>query len=126
MPTPDQVRSRMEAYAACFAQRDRDAFVGSFAEQAVQIDPVGSPPNVGRQAIGGFWDNVTQLADQMSFDIVRLHVCGDEAAVVFSITARSGESATLIEGVDIVRIDDDGLIVSLTAYWDPGQVSTVA
>jgi steroid delta-isomerase len=51
MATPEQIRKTIDAYVDALARSDPDAWVGVFAPDAVQIDPVGTPPNVGRDAI---------------------------------------------------------------------------
>jgi steroid Delta-isomerase len=122
VPTPEQVRAVVDDYLASFPKKDRDAFLACFADDATQVDPVPSPPNVGKQAIGQFWDNIIAIADTLEPHLDRVSVCGNQAAVVFTMKARSDEGGSAIDIVDIFEVDDDGKIASLHAYWDPAAM----
>ena len=52
MPSPEQVQAAVDAYVAAYRKNDRDAFLDAFADDGVIIDPVGTPPHAGREAIG--------------------------------------------------------------------------
>ena len=122
MATPEQIRKTIDAYVDALARSDRDAWVGLFVPDAIQIDPVGTPPNVGRDAIRAFWDRALAMADTVIFDVHHLHLCGDEAAMVFTGTVRLGDGGMVFDGVDIMRFDDPGHIGELRAYWDPASM----
>jgi steroid delta-isomerase len=122
MPSPEQVRAVVDDYLAAFPKKDREAFLGCFADDAKQIDPVPSPPNIGKEAIGQFWDNIVGMADKMEPQLDRLSVCGNEAALVFTMNARTGDGGGAIDIVDILEVNDDGKISSLRAYWDPAAM----
>ena len=38
--------------------------------------------------------------------------------MVFDIRAHIGEGGMLIQAVDVMRMDDDGHLVEVRAYWD--------
>lgn len=118
MPSPEQVRAAVDAYCDAYAHTDKEAFLDAFATDGVVIDPVGTPAHTGRDARAVFWDGVHELAESISFEVAHVHVCGDEAAMVFTITARTGAGAMAIDAVDVFHIDDDGRITRLEAYWD--------
>lgn len=122
MPTPEQVRAVVDDYLASFLANNKEAFLACWADDATQIDPVPSPPNVGKEAIGNFWDGVAGLAEKLEPEVQRIHVCGNQAAVVFTMNARSGDGGNAIDIVDIFEVDDDGKIASLHAYWDPADM----
>lgn len=126
MPSPEQVRLVVDDYLASFPKKDRDAFLACFADDAEQVDPVPSPMNVGKEAIGRFWDSIATMADTMEPQLDRVHVCGNEAAVVFTMHARSGDGGSAIDIVDILEVNDDGKIASLRAYWDPAAIRPVS
>ena len=100
--------------------------MGLFAPEAVQTDPIGTPPNVGRDAIRAFWDRALAMADTVVFDVHHLHVCGDEAAMVFTGTVHLGDGGMVFDGVDIMRFDDAGQISELRAYWDPAAMRALS
>ena len=57
------IRSTVDAYCAAFTAGDQQAYVDLFADGAWIEDPVGSPRREGREAIGGFFDESSGLAD---------------------------------------------------------------
>jgi steroid Delta-isomerase len=123
MPSPEQVRAAIDAYAAAYRDNDRDAFLDVFADDGVIIDPVGTPPHAGREARGAFWDTVHQLTERITFDVKDVVVCGNEAAMVFRIHAGTGESGMTIDAVDIFEVDDDGKVTLMKAYWDMSRAT---
>src|ERR687891_1843829 len=119
MPSAEQVRAAIDAYAAAYNNDDRDAFLDVFADDGVIIDPVGTPPHAGREARGAFWDTVHQLTGKVVFDVKDVIVCGNEAAMVFQIHAGSGEGGGIVlDAVDTFEIDDDGKVTLMKAYFD--------
>ncbi|HEY3096552.1 MAG TPA: nuclear transport factor 2 family protein [Acidimicrobiia bacterium] len=123
MPSPEQVRAAIDAYAAAYRENDRDAFLDVFADGGVIIDPVGTPAHVGREARGAFWDTVHQLTEKITFDVKDVVVCGYEAAMVFGIHAGSGDSGIVLDAVDIFEVNDDGKVTLMKAYWDMSRAT---
>lgn len=123
MPSPEQVQAAVDAYVAAYAKNDRDAFRDAFAEDGVIEDPVGTPAHEGRDACCAFWDTVHQLTERITFDVKDVIVCGSEAAMVFRIHAGSADAGMVIDAVDIFRVDDDGKIASMRAYWDMSRAA---
>ena len=125
MPTPIQVQAAVDAYAAAYAVRDRTVFLALFSTDAVQIDPVPAPANVGHEAIGGFFDNAMGMAPDLALTVDRTIICGDQAAVNFHVEATMGGTRLGFSGVDIFTVDDAGVITAITAYWDPATMAPV-
>ena len=126
MPTPDQIETTIKSYVAALTNRDKDAFLNCFADDAVQIDPYPNAANKGRDAIGGFWDQQIGMAEALQFDIKEQVIAGDRAAVTWHITITAPGNKLQIKGVDIFTFDDNGQIGELTAYWDPSKITPVS
>jgi uncharacterized protein (TIGR02246 family) len=123
MPSPEQVRATVAAYVDAIHAKDRDAFLGLFAADAVTQDPVPGPLHQGGAAIAEWWDSMLAPLEKAEFDIRDLHVCGDQAAMVWSVTAAPpGMGAIRMKGVDVFTVTDDGKIRSMYAYWDPAEI----
>ena len=125
MPTPDQIRSALDAYVDGFNTGDKEAWLAAFADNARQTDPVGTPENVGRVAIAGFWDRAAAMGDSIAFDMKDVIVCGDQAAMVWTINLKQGEGGMSFDGVDIFTIDDDGKISEIKAYWEMSRARQI-
>jgi steroid delta-isomerase len=104
----------------------KEEWLALFAEDAVVEDPVGKSMfdptgngHHGRIAISAFWDLTIGNAERFEFDIRDSFAAGNEVANVGTITAfLPGGSAVDTEGVFTYRVNDDGLIVALRAFWE--------
>ncbi len=125
MPTPEQIRGAVDAYVAAYSANDRAGFLDAFAADGVLIDPVGTPPHEGAEALGAFWDLVHAMTDTITLDVSAVHVCdGGEAAMVFRIQAGEGANGVAINAVETFCVDDAGKITLLKAYWDMGEATS--
>ncbi len=114
----------MERYAAAASSKDADAYAALFTVDAVQVDPVPTPPNVGRDAIRAFIARSFDACESMTFEVGEVHPVADKAAITFHITVvLEGGSAMHIRGVEIFTVTDEGLIAAVDAYWGDEDVT---
>ena len=105
--------------------KDREGWLKLWHEDGVVEDPVGVSPldldgrgHRGIEAITTFYDNVIDSGD-VRFHIRESFACGQECANVGTITTRSGDgSVSRCELVMVYRVDDQGALVSLRAFWE--------
>jgi steroid delta-isomerase len=102
---------------------DKVAWLALFADDAVVEDPIGVSPmdptgegHRGKAAIEAFYDNVIS-PNEVSFVIERSHAAGNEVANVGTITTIMGDSTVHTDLVATYRVDDDGKVAALRAYW---------
>jgi steroid delta-isomerase len=114
MPTRERIESAVRQYVAAVGRQDLDATVALFAEDAHQEDPVGTPPNVGRDAIRGFFEKAykSTFSTELTGPLL---VTGDHAAFHFTIRIPLGADTLTVRVIDQVRFDDAGLIAELRA-----------
>jgi ketosteroid isomerase-like protein len=112
---------------AAVRAKDREAWLSLFAPDAVVADPIGPSPldpagdgHHGLAAIAAFYDNVIAPNDQISFEIERSYLCGDEVADVGIIrtTLPGGSHVVVVRGVYTYRSDSNGQLTALRAYWE--------
>ncbi|MGI8743832.1 MAG: nuclear transport factor 2 family protein [Bryobacteraceae bacterium] len=117
------ILSVVDVYARACNARDADAFVGTFAPDAVSYDPVGDPPHVGRAALRKFAEGLFVPTMQIRFKVERVFVSGNSAAFAWTgrVTVPDGRSA-IAEGIDVIEISDAGKIQKMQAYWDPAAM----
>lgn len=112
-------RSREAAVA-----RDKEAWLALFADDAVVEDPIGPSHfdpegngHRGKEAIAKFFD-MAIAPSELEFHFDKTYVCGDEEANVGHITIRSHGYEVVAEGVFTYRVNADGEIAALRAYWE--------
>jgi hypothetical protein len=113
----------------CVHAKKREDWVANFAEDAFLEDPIGRSPldpsgegHRGRAAIAAFWDRVI-APNRVMFNIARSFACGNECANVGTITTLLPNGATsIVDGVFTYRVNDEGKLVSLRAYWEIGSM----
>jgi steroid delta-isomerase len=114
MPTSAQIEDAVTRYVDAVGRQDLEATLALFAEDARQEDPVGSPPNVGRDAIRVFFEKAYRASFSTTLTGPLL-VTGNHAAVHFTIEIPAEPEPMIVRIIDLIRFDDDGLIADLTA-----------
>ena len=124
---PADVRQLARRSQAAVRAKDRAAWLGLFAADAVVADPVGRSPldpagsgHRGLAAIAAFYDAVIAPNEQINFEIERSYLCGDEVADVGTIrtTLPGGKHIVVVRGVYTYRSDGAGRLAALRAYWE--------
>ena len=116
------VRGLLERYCAAMNGHDREAWLDCFADDAVQEDPVGAPPNVGREALGRFFD-ANDVAVALSLTAEPLVIDGEVLAFLKVDADMGGERMTIPRIVDHIVLTEDGTrIQSLRAFFDYAEL----
>jgi ketosteroid isomerase-like protein len=106
---------------------DRDGWLALFANDAVVEDPIGVSPfdpegdgHQGLVRIAAFYDNVIGPNESVTFVVRESWAAGHEVANVGTITTTlpDGGGKVLTDGVFTYRVDADGKLVALRAYWE--------
>jgi len=124
-PARDAARTSMAAVEA----GDRDGWLALFAPDAIVQDPIGpsmfdaeGAGHRGTDAIASFYDTVI-ASGRVSFAIRESYAGGLECANVGTITTTFPDgNRAIVEGVYTYRVDDEGRITALRAYWEPDHV----
>lgn len=122
MPTNAEIRALLERYCTAMNAGDREAWLDCFADDAVQEDPVGTPPNVGREAIGAFFDaNDVEVTLSLTADPL---VVGNEVIAFFKADATmDGTAMVLPRIVDHIVLDESGTrFARLRAFFDYAEL----
>jgi hypothetical protein len=105
--------STAERYRAAVERKDLEAVGELLAEEIVFHSPVTFHPFLGRETVTRLLAEVVQVFEDFRFtDELRM----DGAhALIFRATVAGKE----IEGIDLLRFDDDGLIADFTVMLRP-------
>ena len=120
-------RSREAAMA-----RNKEAWLDLFADDAIVEDPIGpshfdpeGKGHRGRDEISAFWDKAI-APNKLEFNFVDTFGCGNEEANVGTIVITTGGYQVRTEGVFTYRVNDEGKLVALRAYWEVDRVAKTA
>jgi steroid Delta-isomerase len=115
---------------AAVAEGRKEDWLGLFAPDAVVEDPVGpslmdpeGKGHRGHDGIGCFWDRNFGAVSRFRFRITDSFANGPCCANIASITMwLGGSGATItVDCVVIYTVDDEGLITSIRAHWEPDR-----
>lgn len=96
------------------AAKDPDAIIAALAPNVVFRSPVVFKPYQGREAAGTVLRAVTRVFEEFEY-VQRLE--GPDGSVALIFKARVGDRE--IDGLDLLRLDDDGLVAELTVMVRP-------
>ena len=115
------------------AARDKQAWVDNFADDGIVEDPIGpshfdpeGKGHRGKDAISAFWDVAIAPTDKIEFVFGDTYQCGDEEANVGSIVITAAGYQVTADGVFTYRVNADGKMAALRAYWELDQATKSA
>ena len=115
------------------AARDKQAWLDVFADDGIVEDPIGPSHfdpegrgHRGKVAIAAFWDKAIAPTDKIEFNFVDTYQCGDEEANVGNIVITAAGHRLTAEGVFTYRVDADGKMAALRAYWEVDRATASA
>jgi steroid Delta-isomerase len=111
--------------------KDRDGWLGLFADDAVVEDPVGpsfiDPEGKGQrgiEAIAAFYDNVISQSDSIKFTIRQTIECGDEVANIGEIRITlPGNQVGIVPLANIYKVNPEGKLASLRSFWEQDKLT---
>ena len=111
---------------------NKEAWLDLFADDAIVEDPIGpshfdpeGKGHRGRDQISAFWDKAI-APNKLEFNFVDTFGCGNEEANVGTIVITTGRYQVTTEGVFTYRVNDEGKLVALRAYWEVDRVAKTA
>jgi ketosteroid isomerase-like protein len=129
---PGRVAARRSLNAV--AAKDLDAWLAVYAPDAVVEDPVGpsmfDPEGKGHRGHDGlraFWETVIATVDAYRFTIHDSFANGNVCANVATFTTTFADG-TIVDTdlITVYTVDDDGLITSMRAHWEPERAMATA
>lgn len=120
-----KVRALLERYCTAMNTGEREAWLDCFADDAYREDPVGTPPAVGREALGAAFDeNHIPVTLTLTQDPL---VVGDEVIAFFTVDAEmDGGRMRLPRIVDHIVLTADGAkFQRLRAFFDYAELVPV-
>jgi ketosteroid isomerase-like protein len=120
-------RSREAAMA-----HDKETWLALFADDAIVEDPIGPSHfdpdgrgHRGKQAIAKFFD-MAIAPSQLEFHFEQTYQCGNAEANVGHIVIVASGFRVVAEGVFTYRVNDEGKIAALRAFWELDKATASA
>ncbi len=110
--------------------KDREGWLGLFADDAVVEDPVG-PSFVdaegkgqrGKEAITAFYDNVVSQSESLKFTIRQTIECGDEVINIGELRITlPGNQVAIVPIANIYKVNAEGKLASLRSFWEQDKL----
>jgi len=121
--SPEVVSRVVKTYFAALRDMDQDAWVNTFAEDAISYDPVGAIPIEGHEKLREFFQSVTAAFKTVGLTEDQVFVAGNSAAVKWTGSGVSKQGNKVrFEGIDIINVNEAGKIETLYAYWNPAEM----
>ena len=102
-------------FRAAVEDRDHPAVVATLAPDVLFHSPVAFKPFAGRDAVGEVLRAVAEVFEDFRYT----DELASDGVLALIFRARVGEKA--VEGIDVLRFDDDGLIAEFTVMVRPAS-----
>jgi steroid delta-isomerase len=121
--SPEVVSKAVKAYFEALRAMDQQAWVNTFAVDAITYDPVGAPPTEGHEKLAEFFQTITAAFKEFGLTENDVFITGNEAAVKWTAHGRSKQGREVkFEGIDIIEVNEAGKIQTVRAYWNPAEM----
>ena len=123
MPTPEHMVAVVHAYIDAFERGDADAAAALFTADASVEDPVGTPPKQGHAAIREFYAG--SMATGAKLELLGDPRCAaDYVAFPFAVKLEWQGRKQVIEVIDTFRVNADGKITEMRAFFGPSNMKS--
>lgn len=126
--TPGDGHDALARFKKAWQQRDVDAIVELFAEDAeYRVDPFAEPLR-GSVEIRGHWNGFIAAQNHVDFDAERVWVVGRTILASWhaAYTRRSSAARIRIRGFSMIELDETGLIARMRDWPTERDVGTDA
>lgn len=132
------MQEAVEAYIRLFNEQDADGIADLYSDDAKVIDPMGTPPKEGKEAIHTFYTLAVKNGAKLKLT-GPVRIAGNFAAFPFTCSVGAmthvdadiavevdlPKGGMIIEIIDTFRFNDDGKVVEMNAYWGPTNITQV-
>jgi steroid delta-isomerase len=110
-------------YFRAIRDMNLEAWLDTFAIDAVSHDPVGGQPLEGHDSLRQFFTGIAGAFETVRLTEDSVFVSGNGAAVKWAGCGigKNGREVSF-EGIDVFEINADGKIQTMWAYWNPAAM----
>jgi hypothetical protein len=107
----------IEAYGRAWRERDPDAVVGIFTEDAIYRSSPFREPHIGSNGIRAYWEHVTSDQESLDLRFGAPIVEENRAAVEWWAIVEEGGEETTFPGILVLTFASDGRCKELRECW---------
>jgi steroid delta-isomerase len=120
--SPETIKQVIVDYFAATRAMDLEAWLATFADDAISYEPETSPL-ASYAALSQFFQNIAGLFEQVGLTEEDIFITGNQAAVKWKGqgVGKNGK-AVIFEGIDIFEVNNAGKIQKMWGYWNPAAM----
>jgi hypothetical protein len=105
---------------------EKELWLALFAEDVEYEDPPGTVASRGKRVMSEHaWDGAFAQDKRWILDPVLIIQCGNEAQVHMRNYGAVAGVPSMVESIELWRVNDEGLVVSVRAFWEVPTDPTV-
>lgn len=117
------MKEALQQYLDGFNNKDHDAVISLFADDARVEDPVGGGQVLeGKSAIAPFYQSSVASVEKLELAAPIRGSHGNSAAIAFMIYVEMEGKKVRIHCIDVMTFNEAGKIVDMKAYWGPEDI----
>lgn len=121
--SPEVISTVVRNFFSATRAMDQQAWVNTFATDAVSYDPVGGPRIEGHEGLAAFFQSIVGAFKDVGLTEDQIFIAGNCAAVKWTGRGVSNQGNKVhFEGIDVFEINEHGKIQNLRAYWNPAEM----
>ncbi len=125
MDLKDKIQNTVNGYFEAFDKGSADAVVALFADGATVEDPVGSKVRTGADGLLKFYSGAMSMQCKIT-PTGPARIVENEAAFPFHGVVQLPDKTMEFDCIDVMTFNDDGKILTMRAFWGPGNTSYTA
>ena len=121
--SPETIQKVVVDYFAATRSMDLDAWLATFAQDAISHEPGHEPPLQGHAALSQFFQGIAGAVESVGLKEDHIFINGNKAAVKWTGhgVGKNGV-AVMFEGIDVFEINESGKIQTVWGYWNPAAM----
>jgi steroid delta-isomerase len=112
----------METYVKLLNAGDAEGIMTLFGDNPTVEDPVGGKPVAGREAVRAFYAAAAPGLKGHVELVGPVRVAMSLEGAMPMVAELTGARKGFIDVIDTMKFDENGKIIAMRAYWNPGEV----
>lgn len=116
MLNDESIAKTLQAYVDAVSGNDVEEILKLYTEDAVVVDPIGTDPHVGHEALRAFYQVAVDAVEKMVLE-GNPRIKDNFGACAMVAYPKGMDMKFCMETLDVMEFNRDGKITRMTAYW---------